>query len=137
MASPLVDIGTGSTIGFGTSSFTAEITNIAIDGIVREALESSHMTTTAASTNEMGSKTFVAPDLSDPGSITIQGHYNPDTDAPVDGPAETVTITTASGATLVFSGFMTEYSAVVDLEEVMTFTAVVKVSGVIAITAPI
>lgn len=93
MATPLVDLGTGTTVTFGTSGFTAELTDIQISNLSREVIETSNLATPQAGAGQIGSKTFLAGDLTDPGSVTLTGHFNPDTVPPLEGAAETVTIT--------------------------------------------
>ena len=128
MASPLVDIGTGITIAFGTSGFTCEILDVTPPEATRESIQTSHQGTTTA-------HTFTPTDLYDPGGLEISFHFNPDTDPPIDGAAEDITITFTSGATWAFSGFMTNYAASAPLEDKMTGSATFKASGDITITA--
>jgi hypothetical protein len=78
---------------------------------------------------------FVPADLSDAGQFDISGHFNPDTTIPLTTDAETITITFASGATWEFSGFMISHSGDVTLNEVMTFSATIKITGSIDVTA--
>lgn len=130
------DIGTGATILFATSSFSAEIESIGHSGISREAVESTHLGTTNA-------KTFIAPDLYDPGELSLEMNFDPDTFPPIDQPAEVITVTFptpiggASGASWAASGFMTEFEYTAPLEEKMTATATVKFSGVITPVASV
>jgi len=136
-----VDLGTGTTITFGTSGFSAEITNISHDGINREIIETSHLGTSPAGANEIGSKTFLAGDLSDPGELTLEGHFDGDDIPPVEGAPETVTVTFPLGSgettptTWQFSGQMTGFSYNVPLEDKITFTATVKAVGPVTRTA--
>lgn len=132
MASSAVDVGTGATITFGTSGFTAQITDISIDGIERESIDTTHLGTTAS--GGVGSKTYIPADLSDAGEVSIEGHFNPDTDPPIEEPAEIITITFDEGATWVGTGFMTAFNFDVPLEDKMTFSATIKFSGEVAIT---
>ena len=140
MASPAVDVGTGTTIVFGTSSWTAEITDFAHDEITRASIDTTNLATAVAGAGKIGSRTFIPADLSDPAGLTINGHFNPDTKPPIEGVAETITITFpdhggATEATWVFSGFMTGFSYGVPLEDKMTFSAKIKASGNITITS--
>lgn len=112
------DVGTGTTIGFGTSSFTAEITNVGLDGITRPSIDTSHMSSTE--------RTFIPGDLVDHGSVQVDINFDPDDQPPIAGAAETVTITFPSGATLVGSAFCTDWSAAVPLEEKMTASFTLK-----------
>ena len=128
MAGPLVDIGTGVTIAFATSGFTAQILDGTWPSLSRGSVQTSHQGT-------VGRHTYMPTDLSDPGEFTFDFHFNPDTTPPINQAAETITITGPSGATWVFTGFMTDYSGGFPFEDKMTGSATVKVSGDIAITA--
>ena len=132
-----VDIGTGTTIVFGTSGFSAEITEISHGGISREIIETSHLGTPPATTGKIGSKTFLAGILSDPGELTLQGHHNPSLTPPVEGDPETITVTFPDGDTWAFSGQMTSFEYAAPLEDKMTFSATVKAVGSITVTAGI
>ena len=121
------DIATGITIVFGTSGFSAELTDITAPEAARDAVESSHQGTTTA-------RTFIPQDLVDWGSLEIDFNFDPSTDPPVDATAETVTITWPDATTWAFSGFMTNYSASAPLNDKMTGSATVKVTGDVTIT---
>lgn len=122
------DVGTGTTIAFGTSSWSANILGITGDGASRPAIDTSHMGTSA-------DRTFMPGDLTDNGSVGLEFQFDPDEDPPISAAAETITITfpipsgLTSGATAVFTGFMTDWSFGVPLEELMTGSATLKVSG--------
>lgn len=141
MATPLVDLGTGTTVTFGTSGFTAELTDIQISNLSREVIETSNLATAQAGAGQIGSKTFLAGDLTDPGSVTLTGHFNPDTVPPLEGDAETVTITfppnsgVITPASWAFSGQVISYDPSIPLEDKMTFTMEVKAVGPITVTA--
>jgi hypothetical protein len=128
MASPLVDVGTGFTIVFGTSAFTAELLEITPPPQSRESFDTSHQGTTTARTKTPGT-------LVDNGELLINFHFNPDTEPPIDAAAETITITFPSTATWAFSGFMTNYAPEGTFENKMVASATVVVSGDIAVTA--
>lgn len=136
-----VDIGTGTTIAFGTSTFTAEITSIKHGGISRNTTETSHLGTAAATGQDIGSKTFLAGKLSDPGEITIEGHHDADLVPPVEAAPQTITVTFPLGtgesvaSKWVFSGQMTSYEYSAPLEDKITFSATIKAVGKITITA--
>ena len=140
MANATVDVGTGTTIAFGTSGFSANLLSIDWDGIERAAPETSHMGSTKDADAEFGSRTFMAGDLANAGEVTATFQFNPDTTPPV-GTVETITVTypLASGDTTpanwAFSGFMREYGAVAALEDVMECTAVIRAKTGVTITA--
>ena len=127
MASPLVDIGTGITIVFATSAFAAEITDVTGPGLARDSVETTHQGTTSA-------RTHIPVDLFDAGELGFDIHFNPDTDPPIDAATEVITITWPSGATWVFSGFLTAYEPGTPLEDKMTASITIKITGDIAIT---
>lgn len=130
----MADLGTGTTIVFGTSSFAAQLTNAQpVSGGVRAPHQTSHMGTTVA-------HTFIASKLIDWGELAIDFWFDPDNEPPLDAAAETITITCpipsgqSNGATLVGTGFLIGYDNVIPLEELMTASAVIKWSGDLAWT---
>ena len=131
-----VDNGTGGSITFGTSGFTANITNISWDGIERVSIPTSHLGTTTA-------HTFIPGDLYDPGEVSLDIQFDPDTFPPINSAAETITVTfplSSGGSTAAdweATGFCTGASNVVPLEALMTGTITVKMSGTIAVTAEV
>lgn len=128
-----VDNGTGGTITFGTSGFTANISNINWDGMERASIATSHLGTTTA-------HTFIPGDLYDPGELSLDIQFDPDEFPPINSAAETITVTypLSSGGTTAANwaatGFVTGASHVVPLEALMTGTITVKLSGAITNT---
>ena len=123
------DIGTGTTVTFGTSGFTADILNVNWDGITRESIETSHMGTTS-------DKTFMPADLVDNGTIVLEIAFVATLSPPIitNGAAETVTIAFAGSAThWSASAFQTEFSIGAPLEDKMTGSLTLKVTGGITI----
>ena len=116
------DTGTGTTIVFGTSAFTAELLSVTSGGVSRGSYDTTHMGTT-------GSMTKSPLALVDEGTVDIEFNYDPDEQPPISGVTETVTITfpipagDSAGATLVGSGFITDFSWSAELEEKMTASA--------------
>ena len=134
MASLAVNSGFASTITFGTSAFTAELVGLSWDGISRPAINTTHMGSTAATATNFGVATYIPGKVSDPGSATIEFHFNPDTNPPIDAVAETITVAfpgSATKATWSGSGFMTDFSLVDPLDDKMTARATLKFSGLI------
>jgi len=135
------DIGTGTTITFGTSGFSAQITNVSHDDISRESVDTTHLGTQPAGSGKLASRTSIAGDLADPGTITIEGHHDADLVPPVEGAPETVTVTFPLGtgestpSSWAATGQMLSYSYVAPLEDKCTFTATIKLSGNITVTA--
>lgn len=126
MASPAVQIGTGTTITFD-SGFFAQILSVNHSGISRGSIDTTHMGTTTA-------RTFAATDLFDAGELEVEIHFNPDTRPPIDDAAETCTVTFPSTATLAGSAFMTGFQYGDPLEDKMTATATLKFSGDLTFT---
>lgn len=128
------DLGTGISIAFGTSNFTAEMMSINGSGITRESYETSHLGTT-------GDKTFNPKKLVDQGTIEMEFAFDPDAQPPISGPTETITITFPlpegglTAATLVGSGFITDFSYTGEFEEKMTGSATLKWAAGVTWTA--
>lgn len=123
----MATIATGSTVTCATTSFAAEITNIAWSGITRPALKSSSMTTT-------NDDTFVAGALVDNGELSIDILFDGTETPPIitNAAAETVTVkwgsvTNTFAASMICTGF--EIAAA--LEELMTGTVTFKATGAI------
>jgi len=122
-------VSTGATIEFGTSGFTAEIVDFTPPPASREALDTSHQGTKTA-------KTFTPAKLVDWGELTFQIHADPATDPPINSSPEDITITFAEdNDTWQFSGFITGYELSGTLEELITGTVTVKVTGDVTISA--
>jgi len=122
------DIAHGITISFGTSGFSANLTDITPPAAERESIDTSHQGTTSF-------KTFTPADLAEWGSLEVTIHFNPATDPPIDQAAETVTITWPDSDTWAFTGFMTNYAGDAPHNGLMTGTATVKVSGDVTISS--
>ena len=121
-------IGTGTTISFA-SGFLAEILDITLPGMSRESIQTSHMGTS-------GDHTFTPAKLVDNGEMVVELGFDADEDPPIDDDPETVTITfpDSGSSTWVFTGFLTGYEGSDPLEDRVTATATVKVTGGIVIS---
>jgi len=134
MTAPISDIGTGVTIVFGTSAFLAHLESVDGPHMQRESVKTSHMGTT---TNH----TFMPGDLVDNGEIQMTIHFDPSQTPPIAAVAETVTITwplpagKTTPATWAASCFATAFNPGARLEELMTATLTLKVSGAVTIVA--
>jgi hypothetical protein len=132
------DIGTGASIVFGTSGFTAEWLDFEFGSITREAINVSHMGTTSW-------HDFDPVDLVDPGNLDVEFHFFlNDGLPPIDQAKETITLTfpkTASGVTtagdIEGTGFMTELSFGVPLEDKMVARGTIKWDGALTFTAEV
>lgn len=122
-----MDIGTGTSIAFA-SGFLAEILSVSGPDASRKSIETSHMGTSS-------NHTFTPGDLVDRGEMSVEIAFDPETEPPVDdAPSECVITFPDSGATTwTFTGFMTGFSPSTPLEDRMTATCRIKVSGGIVV----
>lgn len=132
----MADVGTGATFTFATTGLVLDLTSIEWGGISREPIDVTHLGSTPA-------KEFISGDLYDPGEITIEGLLDPnDGDTvPIAGAAEVMRVTFplpptgfSVAAFWEASGFITEYEVGVPMEEEMTFSATIKLTGTITFT---
>lgn len=121
-------ITTGTTITFGTSSFTAEILGVGMDGIERPDIDVSHLGTEDA-------REFKPGKLYDPGGLSLDIQYTPGTKPPIDAEPETITVAFADGGSVSFSGYVNAFNFEGELEDKWTGTVGVKASGVISFSA--
>lgn len=120
-----IDVGNGTTITFGTSSFAGLIT--ALNGWTRT--RGSVPTSNMATTSDM---TFIPEDLQDPGEMNVDIQFDPTQHLPIDLVAETITVDWAGSAkTWAASGFATEVTAAAELDGLMTGSYTIKFSGAI------
>lgn len=122
----MAEVSTGISITFD-SGFFAEILDVTPPGASRESIQTSHHGTSDA-------HTFTPAKLVDWGELQVEMAFDPGEAPPVNSEAETVTITFAGGDTWTFSGFMTGYEPSAPLEERMTASATIKVSGGVTVT---
>jgi len=122
------DVGTGATIVFATSAFTGNILSISWSGISRTPIDTTHLGSTTA-------RSFMAGDLYDPGEIQVEMAFDPAAAPPYGGAAETVTITfpAATPKTWAATCFMSNFQATAPLEDKMTASFTLKVSGAITL----
>ena len=124
----MATLGTGTTITFGTSSFTGNIINQVVgNSQSRNSIDASHMGTT-------GALAFIPASLYDGGEVSYDIEFDGTQDPPIDtaDTAETITIDwSGAGVTSAFSGFLTNFEVTSPFEERMTATITVKVTGVI------
>ena len=126
--------GTGATITFATSGFTAECTNIQLPELARESLETTHLGTTTA-------KTFKPAKLYDAGEVTVTVFHDPAADLIISEEPETITITypletgQTTAATVSFTGFVTgQGGETFKVGELMSTNLKIKVTGEITPT---
>jgi hypothetical protein len=143
MAGAQIDIGTGASIAFGTSTYGAQLISLSHSGITRPSIETTHTgVDLTPGTTEVGNATRIPGDIADAGQITAEVYFDPSLTPPLTVTApEVITITYSiptagdSAAAWVGSGFCTEFSCDAKHEEVMTATLVIALTASVAITA--
>lgn len=122
-------VGTGSTIGFGTSSFAANIVSFGLSR-TRPSIDATHLGTT-------GGREAIAGKLVD-GEVTFEISFDSTATIPIGAVAETITITYAlqvssngTQASHAFTGFITSADITNANEEKITASITVKVAGTI------
>jgi hypothetical protein len=81
-----MDTGNGATVTFGTSGFTGEIIDMDFDELSRPVLSQNQLTSTGFDKKGPG-------DLVDAAGFTITFFLNPNSQPPISGAVETVTVT--------------------------------------------
>ena len=122
-----VDVGTGSTLTFGTSAFEADILleDFDFSGFDRPVIDITHMGST-------GSREYMLGDLYDTPTLNATVQWNPDEEAPSTAAAETITATfpipagKASGATMAGSGAVVSWGATIPVEDKMTASLTIR-----------
>jgi len=113
---------TGTTVTFGTSGYSGELTDINGPGMSLATINKSHLGST-------GWHEYMAATLIEGGEYTIEGHFDPALDFPIIASTETVTITWSDGTSYDFDGIVTGFDMRGPLEDKMTCTITVKVAG--------
>jgi len=135
-----VDVTTKTTVVFATSGFTAEIMSIGFPSISRESIDTSHFASTLPAQDDFGSKTFIPACLTDAGEFTMEIHFNPITTPPIERATESITVTwpLSDGDTTstiwTFDGFVTGEDMTGPLDDKMTATITVKITGDVVLT---
>ena len=125
---PLVHEGTGATVTFATSAYTAEIIDIKRTPRKYDALDATKLSSTV-------SKEYIRSTLAEPGEIDLTVHWNPDVRfTPNTG--ETVTITypvigsNSTASTDASSGFILEFDELdIAVGKIMMSKIKVKLTG--------
>ena len=128
MALGVISTGFGTTIVFGTSAFSANIYNITRSAVARKAIDRTHMG------SALSRMEFLPATLVDDGTYELELDFNPNVSVPIDGVAETITITYPIGTQLtaakdVFTGFVTSVGQRVPLDDRLSQTVTLKISG--------
>ena len=126
---PIVAMGT--TLKKGTT-LIADLTSIDGVGVSSDTIETTNLST------EGGYRTFVTS-LKDAGEVAISGHFSYDSHNPLlvdfeDASIDTYTIefpdvATTTGTQWTFSAVVSAFSTSVELEDLISFEATLKVSG--------
>lgn len=126
-----IDVGTGTTVTFGSTAIALIVRNIDWSGVMREAIDVSHLGTT-------GGRTFIPGDLYNPGELTIEGILEQtiidEMVTKIGAAAETVTVTLPDTGTWAASGFVKEMEFSSPIEEEMTYTMTVQLTDEITAT---
>jgi len=127
MAAP--DLGTGTTITFGTSGYTAALRDISLKGVKRAVIERTHYGST-----EVGK---IPGDIIDNGSYDAEWEFDPALLA-IPGnrlhetARETITINFGgSGNTAAFTGFVSDMSVDMPNEDIMVMKGTIQVDGAV------
>lgn len=125
--------GAGVTLAGGTTtSFFAEILNIDGATQTREPIETTHSLSAA--------KTFLPSVFVDGGEVTVELNFDQDEVPPIGAVTETWTVTyplppgQVTAATDVFDGFLTAVTPAIPIEDRMTQTVTIKVTGAVVRT---
>lgn len=130
------DIGTGSTLTFGTSAITVKITSLEWSGLgERETHDLSHMGT-------VGFREMVLGRLGGNGSLTVEGVHtkNDGGNWPLQGAAEVITVTLplqsgdSTAENFSASGGIISLTITIPNEDVITFTVVIAMLGTVTFT---
>ena len=128
-----IDIGQGTYVTFGTVLSTSgyKITGVNHGGMSRAVADATHMTSTA--------KEFVGSAIYDPGELSVEVLFDPTIKPTADlssvSTNQVVTVYWANGGTAVTqwtaAGFLTGFEAGAQMEDMMSGTLTIKLSGTI------
>lgn len=129
------DIGQGTYVSFGTALHTAtgyKITGVNHNGISRAVADATHMLSSA--------KEYVASTIYDPGEVSVEVLHDPTvrpfSDMTNVATNQVVSVYWANGGTNVALwsafGYMTGYEAGAQMEDMMSGTVTIKLSGAMA-----
>lgn len=122
---------TGMTVTLtGATTFFAEITDFDGPNMSRNSIDCTHM-----GSSHM---TFKPASLPDYGDFNVTMHFDPAQQPPIDSAAAQCTVTfpdddSAGTADWVFTGFLTNFSPSGTVNDKMTATATLKITGVLVV----
>jgi hypothetical protein len=122
-----VSTGYGIEVAFA-SGFLAQITDVTLPEWAREKIDVSH---TQSPDRRME---YIMADLVDSGELEVELNFDPAAEPPIDDDFEPVTVTFPSGTTWEFSGALMNYGGEAPLDDRMTATATLAITGKITIT---
>lgn len=134
--SEIVDIGTSAILEFQTWTSSSQgqlaITSIELSGTARPSIKTSHLETSTWDS-------FIPGDLTDPGEISFEGHF--DTQDPLTAVPPFATAASAfvlkfpiasgdsTAARVEGSAFLVDFSQSIPLEDVVTCSGTLKLTG--------
>ena len=131
--------GIGTVLTFATSTFTARIKGYTDLSVERTTLDGTHMGTSASATapfTGLHFKEMVPGDLATVGDLQLDIVFDPDENTvPIAADEEVITITFAkvgaqiTGATWVFTGFVSKFDAAIPHDGLMTGSLTMVVNG--------
>jgi len=129
--------GYSTVVEFIGSEFVGRIRDINISGIQRKAMDASYMGMAAAVNAGAGVcakayKRFVPSTLIDPGTVSLDMLFDTSAMPPITGESEDIVITYPDGTTDSFTGFVTDMGIRIPLDDLMTQTLTLKITGAIA-----
>lgn len=126
----IADVGTGTTVAFGTSTtFDAQVTGVRVNGEEMAVIDVTHMGTTGTRAKMLG-------DLKENVTVDVDMHYDPSETIPT-GTSQTITITfpipsgSTNGATLAGTGAIVSHSGDIPLEDKMTGSYRIQFTGAV------
>ena len=130
MANAAVDVGTGATIAFATSSIAVNMTSLSLGEHTIPIVDTTHLGST-------GFRTMMGGDLKTPGEVTCEFIWDNEAGPAVTATAETVTITfptavanTTSAATYIGTGIVsTVVYPTLGIDELQTGSLTVTWNG--------
>lgn len=145
MPGTAVNLGTGTTVTFATSGFTAEITDVQPYNLTIQTFDTTHMLTTQPSRSgstslQQGGRTYVASKFGDPGQLRVTMHFNPQQALPSSGVFENATVTAplvpgdTTAAKWVGSACLIDTSPTIPHDGLMMTTCTWKWSGIVTQT---
>jgi len=124
----MATLGFGSSITF-SSGFCAQITDVKIGGLSREAVDVTNFGSTG------GYKEFIPSTLIDSGELEVELIYDNDTAPPITGAVETITVTfplkgsETAAATVACSGFLTDSEESIPMDDKLSQSVTIKFTG--------